>query len=204
MPLNLFYTMVQKSQKWPKTQIKGGPALIFLFTSRFRHPIYWLSSTSPSPQHCGCPLEPLPYLPAQRKKNASFFQAFLTVSFSHSCTAKLQILKKVFVKTVFCNFAPLTEIGYKRKSWSFTIQFATVHDRIYNTIERVKDEDKQEKAAHVKKGTEEWKLAWEKGISAQSTSKRRRQSPQESRNIAHDRKSKIVRPFLGILAALCS
>ena len=23
MPLNLFYTMVQKSQKWPKTQIKG-------------------------------------------------------------------------------------------------------------------------------------------------------------------------------------
>ena len=27
MPLNLFYTMMQKSQKWPKTQIKGGPAL---------------------------------------------------------------------------------------------------------------------------------------------------------------------------------
>ena len=29
MPLNLFDTMVQKSQKWPKTQIKGGggPAL---------------------------------------------------------------------------------------------------------------------------------------------------------------------------------
>ena len=27
MPLNLFYTMVQKSQKWPKTQIKGDPAL---------------------------------------------------------------------------------------------------------------------------------------------------------------------------------
>ena len=26
MPLDLFYTMVQKSQKWPKTQIKGGPA----------------------------------------------------------------------------------------------------------------------------------------------------------------------------------
>ena len=24
MPLNFFYTMVQKSQKWPKTQIKGG------------------------------------------------------------------------------------------------------------------------------------------------------------------------------------
>ena len=29
MPLDLFYTMVQKSRKWPKTQIKGGgPALI--------------------------------------------------------------------------------------------------------------------------------------------------------------------------------
>ena len=28
MPLYLFYTMVQKSQKWPKTQIRGGgPAL---------------------------------------------------------------------------------------------------------------------------------------------------------------------------------
>ena len=27
MPLNLFYTMVQKCQKWPKTQVKGGPAL---------------------------------------------------------------------------------------------------------------------------------------------------------------------------------
>ena len=24
MPLNVFYTMVQKSQKWPKTQIGGG------------------------------------------------------------------------------------------------------------------------------------------------------------------------------------
>ena len=24
MPLYLLYTMVQKSQKWPKTQIKGG------------------------------------------------------------------------------------------------------------------------------------------------------------------------------------
>ena len=30
MRLYLFYTMVQKSQKWPKTQIKGGPALIFV------------------------------------------------------------------------------------------------------------------------------------------------------------------------------
>ena len=27
MRLFLFYTVVQKSQKWPKTQIKGGPAL---------------------------------------------------------------------------------------------------------------------------------------------------------------------------------
>ena len=30
MPLDLVYTMVQKSQKWPKTQIKGGPALTCL------------------------------------------------------------------------------------------------------------------------------------------------------------------------------
>ena len=28
MPLYFFYTMVQKSQKWPKIQIKG-PALMF-------------------------------------------------------------------------------------------------------------------------------------------------------------------------------
>ena len=27
MPLYFFYTMVQKSQKWPKTQIKGGSCL---------------------------------------------------------------------------------------------------------------------------------------------------------------------------------
>ena len=26
MPPNLFDTMVHKSQKWPKAQIKGGPA----------------------------------------------------------------------------------------------------------------------------------------------------------------------------------
>ena len=31
MPLNLFYTMVQKSQKWPKTQIKGGSCLKWPF-----------------------------------------------------------------------------------------------------------------------------------------------------------------------------
>ena len=29
MPLNLFHTMLQKSQKWPKTQIKGGSCLKF-------------------------------------------------------------------------------------------------------------------------------------------------------------------------------
>ena len=27
MPLYFFYTVVQKSQKWPKTQIKGGGGL---------------------------------------------------------------------------------------------------------------------------------------------------------------------------------
>ena len=31
MPLYLFYTMVQKSQKWPKTQIKGGSCLNLVF-----------------------------------------------------------------------------------------------------------------------------------------------------------------------------
>ena len=35
MPLDFFYTMVQKSQKWSKTQIKGGPALIERFTVIF-------------------------------------------------------------------------------------------------------------------------------------------------------------------------
>ena len=35
MPLNLFYTMVQKSQKWPKTQIKGGGSCLnFVFICR--------------------------------------------------------------------------------------------------------------------------------------------------------------------------
>ena len=35
MPLNLFYTMVQKRQKWPKTQIKGGgPALMCMLLRR--------------------------------------------------------------------------------------------------------------------------------------------------------------------------
>ena len=34
MPLYLFYTMVQKSQKWPKTQIKGGPALNLLINTK--------------------------------------------------------------------------------------------------------------------------------------------------------------------------
>ena len=37
MPLNLFYTMVQKSQKWPKTQIKGGGSclnFIFLYENK--------------------------------------------------------------------------------------------------------------------------------------------------------------------------
>ena len=41
MPLNLFYTMVQKSQKWPKTQIKGGPALKYTVITRSA----WLGAT---------------------------------------------------------------------------------------------------------------------------------------------------------------
>ena len=35
MPLNLFYTMVQKSQKWPKTQIKGGSCLVVLLSANW-------------------------------------------------------------------------------------------------------------------------------------------------------------------------
>ena len=34
MPLYLFYTMVQKSQKWPKTQIKGGGSCLKLHGGR--------------------------------------------------------------------------------------------------------------------------------------------------------------------------
>ena len=33
MPLYFFYTMVQKSKKWPKTQIKGGSCLKYFFCS---------------------------------------------------------------------------------------------------------------------------------------------------------------------------
>ena len=36
MRLYLVYTMVQKSQKWPKTQVKGGPALSFRKASAWR------------------------------------------------------------------------------------------------------------------------------------------------------------------------
>ena len=39
MPLNLFYTMVQKSQKWPKTQIKGGGPALRLLWSQIQGPI---------------------------------------------------------------------------------------------------------------------------------------------------------------------
>ena len=35
MPLYLFYTMVQKSQKWPKTQMIGGPALNFTLFQKY-------------------------------------------------------------------------------------------------------------------------------------------------------------------------
>ena len=53
MPLNLFYTMVQKSQKWPKTQIKGGgPALISIMNQEncnlrksIAHANLWFHST---------------------------------------------------------------------------------------------------------------------------------------------------------------
>ena len=41
MRLYFFYTMVQKSQKWPKTQIKGGSPALIMSTSfvaeKFKH-----------------------------------------------------------------------------------------------------------------------------------------------------------------------
>ena len=37
MPLYLFYTLVQKSQKWPKTQIKGFSGQNEVFLSPFNH-----------------------------------------------------------------------------------------------------------------------------------------------------------------------
>ena len=39
MCLYFFYNMVQKSQKWPKTQIKGGPALS---SAGFESVKFWL------------------------------------------------------------------------------------------------------------------------------------------------------------------
>ena len=50
MPLNLFDTIVQKSQKWPKTQIKGGPAL-----NRLKASAADLSRNKPriKPEACG-------------------------------------------------------------------------------------------------------------------------------------------------------
>ena len=37
MPFDLFYTMVQKSQKWPKTQIKGGGSCLKLPNNQQTH-----------------------------------------------------------------------------------------------------------------------------------------------------------------------
>ena len=49
MPLYFFYTMVQKSQKWPKTQIKGGgPALIFTEGVFIHNNLLWWSEEDPN------------------------------------------------------------------------------------------------------------------------------------------------------------
>ena len=45
MPLILFYTVVQKSQKWPKTQIKGGSCL------KKKAQQYFLSPSCPCSMH---------------------------------------------------------------------------------------------------------------------------------------------------------
>ena len=46
MPLNLFYTMVQKSQKWPKTQIKGGSCLKIPFKTDLLVKTVWKYSVA--------------------------------------------------------------------------------------------------------------------------------------------------------------
>ena len=46
MPLNLFYTIVQKSQKWPKTQIKGGSCLKQPKRARIEWACYKIHSNS--------------------------------------------------------------------------------------------------------------------------------------------------------------
>ena len=69
MPLTFFYTTVQKSQKWPKTQIKGGgPALIE----------YWMLSAQETHEkhcNCNCNWQNLPHLVSNnllfRAKNAA-------------------------------------------------------------------------------------------------------------------------------------
>ena len=40
MPLYFFYTMLQKSQKWPKTQIKGGGGPALITRTPFLHKMY--------------------------------------------------------------------------------------------------------------------------------------------------------------------
>ena len=54
MPLIFFYTMVQKSQKWPKTQIKGGPALKENWTEkvRLRWSIFWWQEPTSKESAC--------------------------------------------------------------------------------------------------------------------------------------------------------
>ena len=52
MPLNLFYTMVQKSQKWPKTQIKGGGPALNQPTNFFSSFVHQRQGWVPSYQGC--------------------------------------------------------------------------------------------------------------------------------------------------------
>ena len=82
MPLYVVYTMVQKSQKWPKTQIKGGPALKAIHT----HPQAWNDSVKDEVStSCSTPN---PLLPHQSSKTAIAFWAPGRLSAHHS-TLKL-------------------------------------------------------------------------------------------------------------------
>ena len=55
MPLYLFYTIVQKSQKWPKTQIKGGSCLNVFVLALLLWFFLFLSSPSLLPSKHPCP-----------------------------------------------------------------------------------------------------------------------------------------------------
>ena len=79
MPFNLFYTMVQKSKKWPKTQIKGGPRLAcnFFLTFWWRfygHGTACIQYVKPCKNTLEC--HKTVHTPSSAKRTATFVHAF--------------------------------------------------------------------------------------------------------------------------------